>query len=39
VDAVESVKDGVQVTWRVTIELEGVEKPACVAEWIARLYA
>jgi acyl dehydratase len=28
--------DGVQVTWTVTIELEGSEKPAAVAEWIVR---
>jgi acyl dehydratase len=29
---------GRQVSWEVTIELEGVAKPACVAESIARLY-
>lgn len=27
---------GVQIIWAVTIELEGSEKPAAVAEWIVR---
>ncbi|MGZ8378639.1 MAG: MaoC family dehydratase [Gemmatirosa sp.] len=40
VAAVEAAKDGsTQVTWRVTIEREGGDKPAVVADWIARLYA
>lgn len=30
--------DGVQVTWRVTIEREHADKPCCMAEWIVRLY-
>jgi acyl dehydratase len=30
--------DGVQVTWRVTIERERAEKPCCVAEWVVRYY-
>jgi acyl dehydratase len=30
---------GVQLTWRVSIELEGANKPVCVAELLARLYA
>jgi len=34
--AVVSVTGGVQVTWRVTVELEGAPKPAAVAEWIVR---
>jgi acyl dehydratase len=29
---------GIQVTWQVTIEREGGDKPACVAEWIVRYY-
>jgi acyl dehydratase len=29
---------GVQVTWQVTVEMDGSEKPAMVAEWIGRLY-
>ena len=28
----------VQITWRVTIEREHVEKPCCVAEWLVRYY-
>jgi len=36
--AVESVAGGVQITWNITIEREGHEKPACVAEWIVRYY-
>jgi acyl dehydratase len=30
--------DGFQMTWEVTIELEGASKPACVAESVARRY-
>ena len=36
--AVDAVSDGVQVTWLVTIEREGGEKPAAVAEWLVRYY-
>ena len=36
--AVSSEADGIQVTWRVTIEREHAEKPCCVAEWIVRYY-
>jgi acyl dehydratase len=36
--AVESVAGGAQVTWNITVEREGQEKPACVAEWIVRYY-
>jgi acyl dehydratase len=36
--SVEDVKDGVQVTTEVTIEREGGDKPACVAETVARFY-
>jgi acyl dehydratase len=28
----------VQVTWAVTVEREGADKPCCVAEWIVRYY-
>ncbi len=31
---VESVAGGIQVTWNITVEREGQDKPACVAEWI-----
>ncbi|WCM87468.1 MaoC family dehydratase [Acidovorax sp. NCPPB 3576] len=30
--------DGIQMTWLVTIEREGADKPACVAESLARNY-
>src|SRR3954468_23702581 len=36
--AVDAVSDGFQVTWQVTIEREGGEKPAAVAEWLVRYY-
>lgn len=38
----QSVKDvepnGVEATYNVTIECEGSDKPACVAEWLVRYY-
>jgi acyl dehydratase len=36
--AVDEVGGAIQVTWTVTIEREGTDKPACVAEWIVRYY-
>jgi acyl dehydratase len=36
--AVEEASGGLQATWRVTVEREGEEKPACVAEWLVRYY-
>lgn len=41
--AVESIApisnlSGEQLTWEVVIEREGIDKPACVAEWITRRY-
>ena len=36
--AVTPVTDGFQVSWQVTIEREGGDKPACVADWIVRYY-
>ena len=30
--------NGVQMTWKVSIEREGIDKPVCVAESIARRY-
>ena len=30
--------NGVQMTWQVTVEREGADKPACVAETLARRY-
>src|SRR5438552_8020601 len=34
--AVDTVSGGFQVTWQVTVEREGGDKPACVADWIVR---
>jgi acyl dehydratase len=35
---VTEVQGGVQVINRVTVEIEGSERPACVAEWVTRAY-
>ena len=35
---VEDMGDSIQATWGVTIEREGGDKPAVVAEWIVRYY-
>ena len=32
------IKGGTQLTWGVTVEREGSDKPACVAEWVTRQY-
>jgi len=34
----EKLDGGVQVTWNTTVEIEGADKPALVAEWIGRHY-
>ncbi len=34
----EQIEGGVQTTWTVTVEREGSDKPACVAEWLTRRY-
>lgn len=34
----EDIKGGKQLTWGVTVEREGSEKPVCVAEWVTRQY-
>jgi acyl dehydratase len=36
--AMEDIPGGAQLTWKVTIEREGSEKPACVAETVSRRY-
>ena len=38
VAAVADFTGGVQVTWQITVDVEGADKPALVAEWIGRLY-
>ncbi|MCL2760073.1 MAG: MaoC family dehydratase [Desulfuromonadales bacterium] len=35
---VEEVKDAVQIIYEIKVEIEGSEKPACIAEQIFRLY-
>ncbi len=32
------VKNAVQICYLITIDIDGSEKPACVAEFVARLY-
>ena len=36
--AVEEVAGGVQLTWAITVEVEGAAKPSLVAEWLVRYY-
>lgn len=38
VTEVEEVAGGVQIAYRITVEIEGGAKPACVAEQLFRLY-
>ncbi|TAK85760.1 MAG: MaoC family dehydratase, partial [Aquabacterium sp.] len=37
--SVEDIAGGVQVQWEATVDIEGQDKPACVAEMLARWYA
>lgn len=36
-DKLEAIEGGLQFVWKVTIEIEGSDKPACVAEWVTRV--
>lgn len=36
--AVETARDGIQVTWGATIEREGQDKPCVVLSWLVRYY-
>ena len=36
--AVDEAGGGIHVTWSVTVEREGADKPCCVAEWLVRYY-
>ncbi len=38
VGKVEPIDGGVQITWNVTVEREGGDKPCLVAEWLGRQY-
>ena len=35
---IDKAGDAVQITYQITVEIEGGAKPACVAEFIARVY-
>lgn len=35
---VDDITGGVQITWSVVIEVQGSDKPCCVAEWVTRRY-
>ncbi len=35
---IEDIEAGIQLTWTVTIEIDGQDKPACVAESVVRQY-
>ena len=37
--SVEPIKGGVQMVWECTLELEGLAKPACIAELVSRAYS
>jgi acyl dehydratase len=36
--SLEDIPGGQQLTWGVTVEREGGDKPCCVAEWLVRYY-
>lgn len=38
VGALDTFNGGVQVTWNVTIECEGSDKPCCIVKWLVRYY-
>ncbi|MDP2785992.1 MAG: MaoC family dehydratase [Sulfurimicrobium sp.] len=37
--AYDEIAGGAQLTWNASVEIEGSEKPACIAEMISRWYA
>lgn len=37
-ESYEDIKGGAQLVWRVTVEIQGQEKPACIAEALNQLY-
>ena len=36
--SLEEIKGGVQITWSVSVEQEGKERPCLIAEWVSRRY-
>jgi acyl dehydratase len=37
--AVDDAKNGVQVTWSISVERDGGDKPCCIVEWLVRYYS
>ncbi|HML16159.1 MAG TPA: MaoC family dehydratase [Bryobacteraceae bacterium] len=37
-NSMKDVEGGIEIAWGVTVEVEGREKPALVAEWLGRTY-
>lgn len=37
-NSIKDVEGGIEIAWGVTVEVEGREKPALVAEWLGRTY-
>jgi len=37
-ESAEIVGEGVQLTYKITVDIEGNDKPACVAQFLARVY-
>jgi hypothetical protein len=38
IQEIAEIEGGIQVEWKISLEVEGIEKPACVAEMLIRLY-
>lgn len=36
--SLDEIPGGQQLTWSITVEREGTDKPCCVAEWLVRYY-
>jgi acyl dehydratase len=36
--SLKDVQDGMEAVFNATVEIEGGEKPCCVAEWVVRYY-
>ena len=34
----DDIEDGIQMTWTITFEIAGIERPACIAEHVVRRY-
>jgi acyl dehydratase len=38
IQEIAEIEGGIQVEWKIILEVEGIEKPACVADMLIRLY-